>query len=372
MISAGLISAGRLARGLSGTAVAAAAAACVVQHRRIAAERRFAAGLPDEFPVALPPDREYTVTADDGVQLAVEELDPVGGGVPELTAVLVHGFLMDRRCWLFQRHDLAHSGGPRVRQVLYDQRSHGRSGRSETRSCLLEQLGRDLHAVIRAAAPDGPIVLIGHSLGGMTIMALAEDRPELFAERIRGVAFLNTSAGDIGSSGLPRPVLSRRSPVMRVCAWLSHWPLSARVIDRGRDVGRQLAWSLTRTLSFSGRSVNPALVELIDTMIKATPFDVMTDFLPTLGAHSRYAALAGLQYVKTLVIGADSDWLIPHKHAEAIAALLPDAKLVQLHRCGHAAMMEYPRLVNEHLLELLSRCAEVPSSTVSSRRETAA
>src|SRR6185312_9462022 len=97
----------------------------------------------------------------------------------------------------------AHSSAPRVRQVLYDHRSHGRSGHSHPQACLLEQLGRDLGAVIRAAAPEGPVVLIGHSLGGMTIMALAEDCSELFAERICGVAFINTSAGDVGRSGLP-------------------------------------------------------------------------------------------------------------------------------------------------------------------------
>lgn len=353
---------GLLAGGMVGTAVAAVAVAGIAHHRRIAAERRFAAGLPAELPVPLPPDREYTVTADDGVQLAVEELDPVDGGAPELTAVLVHGFMMDRRCWLFQRHELANSSAPRVRQVLYDLRSHGRSGRSETRACQLEQLGRDLDAVIGTAAPEGPIVLIGHSLGGMTIMALAEDRPELFAERISGVAFITTSAGDIGSAGLPRPVLSRHSPVIRVCTWLSHWNISAQLIVRGRNVGQHLIWSLIRLIAFGGKAVNPALVELIDVMIKATAFDVITDFLPTLGAHSRYAALAGLRYVKTLVIGADRDLLIPPKHAEAIAALLPDAKLVQLRQCGHAAMMEYPKLVNEHLLELLSRCAAPASS----------
>ena len=59
-------------------------------------------------------------------------------------------------------------------------------------------LGRDLDAVLRALAPDGPLVLVGHSMGGMTIMALAEQRPELFAERVAGVALLSTSAGEVG------------------------------------------------------------------------------------------------------------------------------------------------------------------------------
>ena len=50
---------------------------------------------------------------------------------------------------------------PTVRQVIYDQRSHGRSERAPRASCTIDQLGHDLAAVIRALAPDGPLVLVG-------------------------------------------------------------------------------------------------------------------------------------------------------------------------------------------------------------------
>jgi pimeloyl-ACP methyl ester carboxylesterase len=345
-----------VAGGVLGTAVTTALVAGAAHHHRIAELRSHAAELPNGFPAVLPPDREYTVMADDGVELSVEELDPADGGAPEFTVVLIHGVTLDRRCWLFQRHDLAHSTAPRVRQVLYDHRSHGRSGHSPRRACTLEQLGRDLHAVIRAAAPDGRVVLIGHSLGGMTIMALAEDRPELFAERIRGVAFLNTSAGDIGRSGLPRPILSRRNPIMPVARRLSRWEPSARAVDRGRDICRNLIWSLIRKLSFGDETVNPAVVELMDTMMRPTSFEVMTDFLALFGAHNRYAALAGLQYAKALVLGADGDRVIQYQHSEAIAALLTDVELVQVERAGHVTMLEQPERVNKHLLDLISQC----------------
>lgn len=343
--------------GVLGMAVATALVAGAAHHHRIAKLRRDAAELPDGFPTVLPPDREYTVVADDGVQLSVEELDPADGGAPEFTVVLIHGYTLDRRSWLFQRHDLAHSTAPRVRQVLYDLRSHGRSGRSPRHACTIEQLGRDLHAVIRAAAPEGRVVLIGHSLGGMTIMELAADSPELFAEQICGVAFLNTSAGDIGRSGLPRPLLSRRNPIMPVARRLSRWQPSARVVDRGRDMGGCLIWSLIRKLSFGDETVNPAVVELMDTMMRATSFEVMTDFLALFGAHNRYAALVGLQYAKALVLGSDCDRLMPYEHSEAIAALLTDVELVQVARSGHVTMLEQPEYVNKHLLDLIAQCA---------------
>jgi pimeloyl-ACP methyl ester carboxylesterase len=357
-----LRAAGRVAGGVLAAVTAATTVAALVHHRRIGEVRKHAVDLPHELPIPLPPDREYTVRADDGVMLSVEELDPADGGAPELTVVLVHGYTLDRRCWLFQRHELAHSTEPRVRQVLYDHRSHGQSGRSPRAACTIEQLGRDLNAVIQAAAPQGPVVVFGHSLGGMTIMALAEHYPGLFVDRICGVAFLNTSAGDIGRSGLPRPVLSRRNPVMPVARQLSRWGPSARVIDLGREAGRNLIWSLTRALSFGDEAVHPALVELAYMMTRATSFEIMTDFLEEFGRHNRYAALAGLKYVKALVLGADGDRLTQYQHSEAIAALLPDAELVQIPGSGHVMMLEQPKLVNEHLLNLLAECAGAVAS----------
>jgi pimeloyl-ACP methyl ester carboxylesterase len=347
----------RVAAGVLGVAVAATLVAARAHHHRIGEVRRNLAELPDDLPIVLPPAREYTVTADDGIKLSVEELDPADGGAPELTVILIHGYTLDRRSWLYQRDALAHSTAPRVRVVLYDHRSHGRSGRSPRVACTFKQLGRDLHEVIRVAAPEGRIVLIGHSLGGMAIMALAEDHPELFAERISGVAFFNTSAGDIGRSGLPKPFLSRRNPVMPLARWLSRWEPSARAVDRGREISRNLTWSLTRKLAFGDEAVDPALVELMYLMIRATSFEVMTDFLKEFGAHNRYAALAGLQYAKALVLGADGDRLIQFQHSEAIAALLPDAELVQVEGSGHVTMLEQPKRVNEHLLDLLAQCA---------------
>jgi len=343
--------------GVVGTTATTAAALTARHHRRIAAQRRLAAELGQDRLDELAPGRTYTVTADDGVPLSVEEIDPADGGAPELTVILLHGWTLDRRSWRFQQLCLAESTDPRVRVVLYDHRSHGRSGRSTRQACTIEQLGRDLHAVIRATAPEGPIVLAGHSLGGMTIMALAEDNPDLFYERITGAAFLNTSAGDVGRSGLPKPLLHRRSPLMPLAKLLSGWPPSLLAVEKCRELCGHLIWSLVRKLAFGDEKVDLALVELMDTMMRATSFEVMSDFLATFGAHNRYAALAGLNYVKALVIGADGDRLVQYEHSEAIAALLPDVELVKAENSGHVTMLEQPELVNRHLLDLVARCA---------------
>ena len=71
----------------------------------------------------------------------------------------------------------------------------------------IEQLGRDLKHVLDTVVPHGPIVLVGHSMGGMTIMALAEEYPELFGDRIVGVGLISTTAGGLEPHRIVAPML---------------------------------------------------------------------------------------------------------------------------------------------------------------------
>ncbi len=331
--------------------------ALAVRHRKVARERAvtaIGASLePAELGV-LPPGRESSVAADDGLRLAVEEIPPAGGP-PELTAVLVHGFALDRRSWHFQRRMLATLAEPPTRTVLYDHRSHGRSGRAGKDACSIEMLAADLAAVVRAAAPEGPLVLVGHSMGGMTIMGLAELDPGLFAERVAGVALLSTSAGDVARHGLPRAVLSHRNPVLALLGWLADaYP---GLVTGARRIGTDLTWTMVKAYSYGDRAVRPALVDLIASMIDAAPVEVLVNFAPALSSHDRVAALPALSTCEVLVVSGDADRLIPFSHSEVIAAELPGARLVRVAGAGHAVILERPEVVNDALVELLDRVA---------------
>ncbi|MPZ82353.1 MAG: alpha/beta fold hydrolase [Actinophytocola sp.] len=303
----------------------------------------------------LRPDRTYTVITDDGIELAVEEVDPADGGKPELTVVFVHGFALSRRSWHFQRRALAQLTEPRVRQVLYDHRSHGDSGRANEASSTIDQLGLDLGEVIDKAGIVGPTVLVGHSMGGMTIMALAEQRPELFTEQVCGVALIGTSAGEVGKSGLPRPLLSRYNPLTRGIGRLADW--QPGMVELVRAAGGQLTRRAVRSLAFGSKDVSPSLVDFLLELLDATPVRVLADFIGTLGTHNRYAALAGLKHAHVLVISGDADRMTAFSHAERIAVELPDAELVRVRGGGHMAMFEQPQLINDHLVMLLQQCA---------------
>ena len=323
--------------GLAGIA-AAGVAVGLVRGRRRAADEQFG---------ELPFEHGSAVAADDGVKLWVEHTRPGA-----LTVVFCHGFTLDQRMWYFQRRDLPALVDD-LAVVCFDHRSHGRSDRSSRRGSTIEQLGRDLAAVLAATAPDGPVVLVGHSMGAMSIMALAEQRPELFADRVVGVALLCTSAGDLGSLALARPFLSERSMLTALGALAA--TRRPDVVEWSRRVTAPAVRPVIRRLAFGAGPVDPEVVELVGRMIGSTRVEVMTDFARTLGEHDRYRALAGLRHCQVLVMGGDADRLTPYSHTEALAAQLPDAELVRIPGGGHLAMLERPEFVNEHLAGLLRR-----------------
>ncbi len=349
-----------VAGGLAGAAATGAAVSLAARRRhrdgidRFGLATQLSTGADDSG--ALPAGVPSSVTADDGVRLSCEEIETPPGTAPDLTVVLVHGLALDRRTWHFQRRFLAQLGDPRVRQVIYDQRSHGRSERAPRSSCTIEQLGRDLDAVLRALAPDGPLVLVGHSMGGMTIMALAEQRPDLFAERVHGVALLSTSAGEVAGAGLPGTFLSRHNPVTRAVGLLAGWqPL---LVEGVRRAGHTLIWTLTRRFAYGDRRIDPTRVDLVDSMISANAVDALTDFVDTLGTHDRVAALPALSDCEVLVAAGDADAVIPFAHSMVIAAELPDATLVRLTGVGHLPMLEQPEVIDGALADLLVRSTE--------------
>jgi pimeloyl-ACP methyl ester carboxylesterase len=298
----------------------------------------------------LQPDRTRTVRTEDGVTLHVEEVGPADADV---TVVLVHGYVQEMAVWHYQRQALQAAGDVRV--VLYDQRSHGRSTRGAAERSTIDQLGRDLECVLDELVPQGPVVLVGHSMGGMTIMSLADCRPDLFGDRVVGVALICTSAGKLAqvTFGLPTvalPVTRRVLPVLT--RGMSTRP---RPFERSRRVGSDLVFLFTRRGGFGSGDVSPAVVEFVATMGARTPVDVIAEFYDTFMTHDKLAALDVLCGVEVLVVAGDRDLMTPPDHSRAIADALPDARLVVVEDAGHMVALEHHEQVSAELLELLQR-----------------
>jgi len=299
----------------------------------------------------LPADRVRRVVADDGLPLHVEEVGPVESDGP--TVVFAHGYTQELAVWHYQRQAFAADNPGRL--VFYDQRSHGKSGRSSGEHSTIDQLGRDLYAVLQACAPRGPIVLVGHSMGGMTIMALADQHPELFGTRIIGVALLSTSTGKLAEAafGLPSAVVPVTS---RVLPFITRGMRTRpQVFERGRRLGTDLAFLISRSWAFGSRDVSPALVEFVERMTANTPVDVIAEFYDTFTDHDKLDALDVLDRVETVVLVGSKDKLTPLSHSQLMAETVPSAQLVVVEGAGHMVQLERAPLVNLHLRALLRR-----------------
>lgn len=289
-----------------------------------------------------------TVASSDGTRLAVEVL---GDGHPGPTVVFSHGWSLSSRSWWYQRM-LAE----RYRLVLWDQRGHGESEPGPREHRTIDQLGHDLHAVLSATCDGRDVVLVGHSMGGMTIMSLAAAHPEVLGPWVRGVALLDTAAKreEIGL-GLP-PAVARCADRALGRALDAAVADPARVAQRLRP-GSRLSVAIARFLNY-GPHVDRRLSRFAEAMTSATPFEVVADFGATLGTHDKEAALAAFAAVPTVVVVGDRDRLTPPHQARAIAAAVPGSRLVELTGAGHSTMLERPNDVNSILYDLVERVAQ--------------
>ena len=273
------------------------------------------------------------------------------GGAP-VTVVMAHGWTLAQAAW----DDVAELLTPRVaagelRVVRYDQRGHGRSTWGDA-EITIDRLASDLAVVLDRLVPTGPVVLAGHSMGGMTIMALAAARPELFGERVRGVALVSTAAGDLTSD--PRSAggrMARVSPRM-----LNAVLAGAVVFERLRQLvppGHPRHQKMVRSLLY-GPDATDEMVLAGAEIMHASTLRSFIEFMPALESHDKREELAALGRVPVEIFVGDGDNLTPTRHSRFLAEALPDAELHVAARTGHMLPQERPQLVVDGIERLVA------------------
>lgn len=264
----------------------------------------------------------------DGTRLRVAE---VGDPDAAVTVVMLHGYALDRRDWDPVLPGLAAACGGPVRMVSYDQRGCGESDPVGAADATLDRLGEDLAELVAARVPDGPVVLAGHSMGGMVLMALAQRHPELVRERVAGAVFVATACNEmrVPLLGLPAPVatavhLAERLGVGLLCA------LGREVLTRHpRAIEPFVRW-----LVF-GAGARAADVAAVARMAAACRPSTLLRLRRAFDEHDRRAALSAFDGAPSAVLVGDHDRLTTPRHAAIIAEWLPGARLVILPGAGH-------------------------------------
>ncbi|MFI2647398.1 alpha/beta fold hydrolase [Micromonospora fulviviridis] len=293
--------------------------------------------MPEHLEVRLP----------DGVRLHVAATGPVDA---EVTAILLHGWTLDGRSWHRQLADLRDRFGGRIRVVTYDARGHGRSSCMTLRTATLAQLGDDLAAVVDQIVPSGRIVLVGHSMGGMTVMEYAHRHPEHFAGRTAGLVFVSTTAeGHTHTAYGLSPRIARLIRLAEttgagVLARCGAWRPPHALL---RALRPSIRWMLF------GDRCDPADIRLVTSAVAHASLRSIGGFRASIGAQHRLDTLAALGGLPAAALVGDRDRLTPPPCAESIAAALPTAELTVCPGAGHMLMMERPDDVNAAIAGVL-------------------
>jgi pimeloyl-ACP methyl ester carboxylesterase len=296
----------------------------------------------DPFPLALPPSRTVTVHSSDGTRLHAE----VFGRPDGYPIVLTHGITCTIRAWAYQIADLSND----YRVIAFDHRGHGQSGVPRASDYSLKHLACDLDSVLDATlAPHERAVLVGHSMGGITIAAWSARYRHKVHRRADAVALINTTTGDLLRKVQLLPVSRGLSPARVLAARtlinaFGGFPVPSATRIVGRYVVSMLA---------TGRDADPGVARLVYQLFEQTSPAGRGGCAKALVASlgSQYLDLAGLT-VPTLVIGSERDRLTPISQSRRIARTAPNVVgLVELSG-GHCSMLERPREVNRRLRAL--------------------
>ncbi len=320
--------------GLAAVGVAAAGAVAAGLAGRAVWRRRRSAGGDASW--APPPEDLGPVETFDGTRLAVRATGPADGPV----LLFSHGFSLDMTTWREQWTDLA----DRFRCVVFDHRGHGRSELPANGDLTLRSMGRDLSTVLDAVAPKGRAVVVGHSMGGMAILALAEQRPDLFDGRIAGIALLGASASDLlrGAMGGVTDLLRPR---------LGSLAAAARRVDRLRRAILAGPGDVSAIVARVTQFAPDAPQELVDHVLRLAERSsslVWTDGLSELMRMDFRHALTHVTAPALVAVG-DQDRVTPPAVAVELAAALPEGRLFIVEGAGHMAMLERPERFNPEL-----------------------
>jgi pimeloyl-ACP methyl ester carboxylesterase len=288
----------------------------------------------------------------DGTKIHAEFYGPPDG-VPIL---FIHGLGSDCDEWFEIRQRLV-NGGHRV--IDWDLPGLGESTPPADGDWSMERVAGDLNAVI-AEAGDQPVVLLGHSLGGMILLTFCRLFPETLRQRVAGIVLahttytnpMKTNSWPAGLCGVLQGMIVEPSCFLTIGLSQLLWPVSVLDYLSG-EAHNSLAHSL-----FTGGESREIIDFLASYFIQDRP-----------GSIGRYS-LAMLRYdetdslsritVPTLIVAGDRDVSCTPKAHEYMRDHIPGSRMMTLTPAKHGGLLEHPDLFTKWLTDFTAECAASP------------
>ncbi|MET7637461.1 alpha/beta hydrolase [Streptomyces sp. NPDC005438] len=285
------------------------------------------------------PAGELTATSADGSRLYVQ----THGRKGDPTVVLVHGWCCSTVFWAPVIRDLVARGH---RVVAYDQRGHGRSPLPDSGLYGSSVLADDLCAVLDAALDEGErVVLGGHSMGAMTLMAAAR-RPQ-FTEHAAALMLCSTGAHRLVGQATVVPFGRPR---------LRTW-LQRRLLNSSLPMGPVTPVSqAVLKYAIMGPDSTREQARASATVVQATDRRSRAAWGRVLNRLDLSAEVPHLTQPTRVLFGT-SDKLTPQRHGAELADWLPrcEGGLQLMPGRGHMTPTEEPDTVTEALVDLARR-----------------
>lgn len=300
----------------------------------------------DLFPLLVPePRTRLRVRSIGGVHLNVE----IHGPDTAPTVVLVHGWTCSIPFWAPVINALRDD----VRVVVYDLRGHGASDIPGRGQYSVQALVDDLTTVLDAALPVGEqATLVGHSMGGMTIIAAAL-RPSVRA-RARSVLLASTGSTELTATARILPFI--RSPKQRTRA-------TRQVLGSRLPLGP--VSPLTRSMlkyGTLGPQASKQLAAYNASIIHACTRRSRVAWGRVLDNLELSDAVRHLDVPTAVLVGA-VDRLTPPIHAHRLVQSLPCCEgLTELPNIGHMTPLESPDVVVTLIRSLIHLHSHLPAN----------
>ena len=211
----------------------------------------------------------------------------------------------------------------------WDQPGYGHSASVEPYD--FEQIAAALARLI-VALDDGPVVLVGHSMGGF----VAQETWIRHAALVKGLALCFTSAafGGVDAQFARQFVASRVAPL---------------------DAGETMASIAARLVpAMRGSRSDDAGAPRAERVMAQVPPEAYRKAIAMLPTFDRRDTLAQIT-VPTLVMAGGDDTVAPPSVMQRMAQKIPGADWVLLDGCGHLGQMDQPEDFNAALLDFLQR-----------------
>ncbi|MGH3520706.1 MAG: alpha/beta fold hydrolase [Haloechinothrix sp.] len=298
------------------------------------------------------------VTLTDGTRLHLER-----GGEPgaDVTVVFAHGYALDHRCWHALTGDLPAAVERPVQVISYDQRGHGKSGRATAETATVERLGDDLAELIEQVAPSGVVIVVGHGMGGLAVLALSERHPAMFEPaglgRVAGLVLLSTGAGELAAearaaTGLAVDSSSVRPSAISKLMWDLESVLGSKLVDLVTDRAHKAVVTAMRWSMF-GEAPRPDDVVQTLRMIRHHWPETMALFRPGLDEYVRTAELVVPEGTPVTAMVGERDRLVPPERATALVAGVAGATAIVLPDVGHMLPLESPAQVLPRIVAMV-------------------